>query len=203
MRRHGVRLIGVLVAIAGSLVLVACGYSGAGPSAAQTYSSAPGACSNATASGAAALPDGDGQMGLAPRAMPVTTLPPAVTVGQVQVVVEDGSYGPSSTIFVWAGNGLSQCIYTTDYHSDCSIVVLERQVDGNWQPQANCPRATPTQIAALPPMRAAFVQLPPEASGTQPGVWPVGTYRVAFSYRLDREGADQPIEVDSGSFTIG
>lgn len=203
MRRNGVKFTAVLVAIAGSIVLVACGYSGAGPSAVKTYSSAPGACSNATASAAVVPPGGDGQMRIAPRAVPVTTLPPAVTVDQVQVVVEEGSYEPSSTIFVWAGNGLSQCIYTTDHHSDCSIVVLERQVNGNWQPQANCLRATPTQIVALSPMQAAFVQLPPAAGGTQPGVWPVGTYRVTFSYRLDREGTSQPIEVDSGSFAIG
>lgn len=135
-------------------------------------------------------------------ALPVTTLPPGVTNGQVQVVVESGDYTSQSTIFAWAGNGLSQCIYATDHHSVCSIVVLERQVDAVWQPQAMCPLATPTRTIALPPMQAAFIRLTPTATNGQQGAWQTGTYRVAFSYRLERDGTSQPIEVDSGIFTI-
>ncbi|HEX6800358.1 MAG TPA: hypothetical protein VF116_21785 [Ktedonobacterales bacterium] len=134
--------------------------------------------------------------------MPVTTLPPGVTVGQVRVVVESGEYRSSDTIFAWAGNGLGQCIYATDHHSDCSLGTLERQVDGAWQPQANCQTATPTRTIAVPPLEAAFIRLTPPATGAQPGIWQSGTYRVAFSYRLDQTGTGQPVEVVSDTFTI-
>jgi hypothetical protein len=141
-------------------------------------------------------------MSRAQLAVPVTTLPPGVTVGQVQVVVESGEYSRDSTIFAWAGNGLSQCIYATDHQSGCSIVVLERQVNGEWQPQASCRSATPTRSVALPPIQATFIRLTPPAAGAQQATWQAGIYRVAFGYRLHADGSGQPIDVYSTTFTI-
>lgn len=197
MQRKRFRIIVILLAIAVSAALAACGQATSGSGAGPGSSPAPGACSAPTVS-VADVQRGGEPLSRAPLAVPVTTLPPGVTVGQVQVVVESGDYGPQSTIFVWAGNGLSQCIYATDHQSDCSIVVLERRVNGGWQPQAKCPLATPTRIVALPPMQAAFVRLAPAAAGA----WQTGSYRVAFTYRLDVGATGQAIEVDSTPFAI-
>lgn len=199
MRRSHVRVLAVLLAIALSAALGACGRAIGNASTPPAQSLTPGACPGSS-------PTADSSAGLLGseklRAMPVTTLPPGVTVGQVRVVVESGAYDRGSTIFAWAGNGLGQCIYATDHHSDCSIIVLERQVDSGWQPQADCQLATPTRTLALPPMQADFVRLAPPATGAQPGIWQAGTYRVAFSYHLGQDATGQPIAVVSDPFTV-
>jgi hypothetical protein len=134
--------------------------------------------------------------------VPVTTLPPGVTVGQVQIAVEGNQIGPCDTIALWAGNGLQQSIYTTDHHSACTIVTLQRQVNGAWQSVANCLLATATKIVEVPSMQAAFVQLKPGATGAQGGAWPSGTYRATFSYSLASNGNGQQTAVDSVTFTV-
>lgn len=197
MRRQCVPMLAILLAIAVSATLASCGYTVSDTYVPPARTVTPGVCSNPTAGSA------DARLGSgAARVVPVTTLPPGVTVGQVRVVVENGSYAPDSTIFAWAGNGLSQCIYAADHHSGCSIIVLERQVDSGWQPQADCQLATPARTLALPPMQADFVRLAPPATGAQPGIWQAGTYRVAFSYHLRQDGTGQPIEVVSDPFTV-
>lgn len=201
MRQRCVRLLVVLLAIAMGTALGACERATPGASASHVSSQTAGACSTSTAGGAA-IQSGRAVARAAPQALPVTTLPPGVTVGQVRVVVESGEYDRGSTIFAWAGNGLSQCIDATDHQSACSIIVLERQVGGAWQPQANCLSASPTRTIVLPPMQAAFLRLVPPATGAQPGIWQSGTYRVAFTYRLGEASLGQSIEVDSGPFTI-
>jgi hypothetical protein len=125
-----------------------------------------------------------------------------VTIGQVAVVVESGTYGPASTLPVWAGNGLSQCVYTADHQSDCSVVTLELRVNGEWRPLLRCLRASPTRILAIAPLRADFVTLAPAATGTASGMWTAGTYRVAFTYWLSADGTGPAVEVDSAPFTI-
>lgn len=200
MRRRRARLLVILLAVTMSTVLEACGGASSGASVQHTRPLTPGACSTSEAGDAAA--PGQVTMRVAPHAAPVTTLPPGVTVGQVRVVVENGERSPDSNIFAWVGNGLGQCIYATDHHSDCSIIVLERQVDGAWQPEAKCQSATPTRTIVLPPMQAVFIRLMPITTGAQQGTWQTGTYRVAFRYRLDQDAASQPAEVDSATFVI-
>ena len=181
--------------------LAACGYSISGSGAPPAHALTPAACASPT-TGAAVSRGGSEPRSRAQLAVPVTTLPPGVTVGQVQVVIESGEYGREGTIFAWAGNGLGQCVYATDHQSECSIVVLERRVSGGWQPQAACQLATPTRIVALPPIQAAFIHLAPPAAGAQQATWQAGIYRVAFGYRLNPDGSDQPSEVYSTTFTI-
>ncbi len=201
MRRTRSPLNIILLAVAVSTAVGACGRTLSESGAAPQHSLTLGACLAPTMS-VTDSQRGSEPMLRAPLVVPVTTLPPGVTVDQVQVVVESVSYGPDSTILAWAGNGLSQCIYATDHMSDCSIVVLERQVNGGWQPQADCHASSPARMVTLPPMQAAFIRLMPGATEAQHGVWPVGTYRVAFIYRLEQASTGQAVEVDSTTFTI-
>jgi hypothetical protein len=136
--------------------------------------------------------------------VPVTTLPPGLTVGQVRVVVEADRYGSCDTIPVWAGNGLDHSISGTDHQSDCTIVTLQHRVADTWETLARCLLATPTRVVVLPSMHANFIPLAPGGSGTQQGgAWPAGTYRVAFSYYEGSEPSPGTAKVVySPTFTI-
>jgi len=189
-----------------SLAVTACGYSTAATDVISTVSAVPCATPTAGAS-VASVAEVARVEGHAPhtaqRVAPVTTLPPGVTVGQVGVVVEGDRHGPCDTINLWAGNGLGERIYTTDHHSDCTIVTLERQVSADWQPVAACLLASPTRIVEIASMHANFVQLAPGALGTRERAWPAGTYRVAFGYHTGQQvSATADTLVYSPIFTI-
>ncbi len=200
MQRVWITITGVLLAMAVCLSVAGCGASSAGSGTSATATVAI-TCHTPTPSAAAARLGRQARTAL--RVIPVTTLPPGVAVGQVQISVEGSHFGAHDTIALWAGNGLGQCIYTTDHHSDCTIVTLQRQAAGAWQSVADCPLASPTRIVDLPNMQAIFVRLQPEALGAQAGGWSAGTYRVAFSYTTQQQGLGQQTEVDSASFTVG
>jgi hypothetical protein len=173
-----------------SLAVTACGYSSAAAGATSTVTSVlcPTPTAGASVASVAEVTRVEGHAPhTAQRVAPVTTLPPGVTGGQVGVVVEDDHHGPCETINLWAGNGLGERIYTTDHHSDCTIVTLERQVSADWQPVAVCLLATPTRIVEIASMHAIFVQLAPGALGTRERAWPAGTYRVAFGYHTGQQ----------------
>ncbi len=173
-----------LLAVAMGLIVAGCGFASASTGATSTLT--PVLCPTPTAGASAARSDGH-PAHTAQRVAPITTLPPGVTPFQVRVVVEGDRHGPCETIFVWAGNGLGQRIYTTDHHSDCTIVTLERQVNSEWQPVATCLLASLTRIIEIASMQANFVPLAPGALGTRERAWPTGTYRVAFGYHTGQQ----------------
>jgi hypothetical protein len=200
MGRARISLSVIFLIVAVGLAMAGCGYSTLGADTTPTVT--PIACASPTASASAARRDAQ-PMRASLRFVPITTLPPGITPGQVRVVVEAGRYGPCDPIPVWAGNGLGQSISTTDHHSDCTIVTLERQVDSGWQPVANCLLASPTHIVIVPSMQAEFVRLEPSATGAQAGAWPTGTYRVAFGYHVGQEQASgAETTVYSPTFTV-
>ena len=205
-----VRACVTVLLLAVALGLSACAYPGAGVGTTQTSPPTPVPCPNSTASTAAARHFAhltDQPMHAPLRVVPITTLPPGVSVGEVSVTVLDANGGPlkpSDTIFVYVGNGLSQAICTTDHHSECTAVTLERQVSADWQPVAPCLLATPTQIAELGPIESFNVRLEPSVTGAQSGAWPTGTYRVALTYHLAADGPFVPPEqtISSPIFTV-
>ncbi|HEY7778845.1 MAG TPA: hypothetical protein VIC85_01415 [Ktedonobacterales bacterium] len=202
MRQRRMRAFAVVLATVMSTSLALGGCANGGTGTTTMPPSTLGLCASPTAGGSVARPSGGARVANA-RVVPVSTLPPGVTIGQVAVVVESGTYGRASSIPVWAGNGLSQCIYTMDHQSDCSVVTLELRVNGEWRPQARCLLASPTRILGIAPLRADFVMLTPAATGAASGMWTAGTYRVAFTYRPSADGSSQPVEVDSDPFVIG
>jgi hypothetical protein len=194
----------LVTTLAMALALTACGYSSTGATSTASPTLCPTPTAGASADGAARVrADGHG-LHTARRVLPVTTLPPGVTIGQVRVVVEGDQHGPCETLYVWAGNGLSQSIYATDHHSDCTIVTLQRQVGADWQPVAACLLATPTRSVEIAPMQADFAQLAPNTPGMQERAWPSGTYRLAFGYHTGQQVSTTPDTlVYSLTFTIG
>jgi hypothetical protein len=174
----------VLTALAFALAvsLAACG---ATRTAANTGAAAtPSPCSTATPGGAANRGGGRGPWQMV-DALPVTTLPPAVTVGRVQVVIQDIGYGlcaipANRPLNVYAGNGLDRSIYAADHRSGCSIFTIERWVSAAWRPVAMCLLDSPTRLVDIPSLTSNFAQIKPEVGAT----WPTGVYRAAFAYHV-------------------
>jgi hypothetical protein len=130
------------------------------------------------------------------------TAQPTSGPGQVTVAVDKTHYAPTDTITVTILNGLAAIISTTDHQTNCTIVTLERLVNGAWQPEGACRLMTPTRVVPISP-GTTVQQLSSSA-------WPTGTYRVAFRYFTEPDaelgqGATpgQGAVVYSATFTIG
>ena len=66
---------------------------------------------------------------------------------------------------------------TTDHHTYCSVLTLERlQADGSWQDAAPCLIQTATQLVDIPAHGKLAIQLPPEPG---PAKNEIGVYRVS------------------------
>lgn len=105
-----------------------------------------------------------------------TTAPPAVTAvpGAVTISLDKPQYHAGDLALVMIANGLAQTISATDHHTSCSLVTLEQQVNGAWQPIGLCHLLTPTRLVEIVPGSVTAQKI--GISGT------AGTYRVAFGY---------------------
>ena len=141
------------------------------------------------------------------RVTPHTSATPATTAtsGPVAVAVDEPQYTPADTIVVRIHNGLATPIFARDERSDCTLVDLERWVNGSWQVVAPCVNMRPApHFVQLAPGAALTQQLAPGQSDSSGDAWPAGTYRIAFAYVTS---ADQPFGqstvVYSASFAVG
>jgi hypothetical protein len=122
------------------------------------------------------------------------------TTAQVTVVASQPRYGPQDHVTVTVTNGLASAILAADHQSNCTTVTIERQDGQTWQPQNPCLLRSATRLVTLAPGSATPVDLAPPAGSGASG-WAPGTYRLAFTYRLDQSGTDTSIT--SPPFTIG
>ncbi len=146
--------------------------------------------------------DGHKESSTATAATTATTaLHLSPTPGRVTVAVDKTHYAPTDTISVMIVNGLATSISTTDHQTNCTVVTLERVVNGAWQAEGACRLLTPTRV----------VQILPGTTTQQLGStrWPTGMYRVAFHYFMEPDEAPgqgatlgQGGVVYSASFTI-
>ena len=119
-----------------------------------------------------------------------------------------GARWRADTVSVTVINGLPPPILVEDHQSGCTVVTLERQVDGGWLVVAPCQLETPTLLLSIPSGAAQTVTLRP-AGGPQPRVWQAGTYRFALRYSAGDEGQTKSAAlapaaiVYSQTFTIG
>ncbi len=174
--------VGIRILMSGTVTALSLGLVGCsvGP---QPNAGGPGAASGAT-----------------PR--PSATAQPTSRPGQVTVAVDKTHYAPTDTITVTILNGLATTISTTDHQTNCTVVTLERLVNGAWQPVGACRLMTPTRVVPISP-GTTVQQLGSTA-------WPAGTYRVAFRYFTEPDGEPgqgaspgQGGVVYSATFTIG
>jgi len=150
---------------------------------------------------------GAGQQGGATvSATKVATMTPSS--GAVTLRLGQAHAGVTDTVSVTVINGLPPPILVEDHQSECTVVTLERQVDGGWLVVAPCQLETPTLLLSIPSGAAQTVTLRP-AGGPQPRVWQAGTYRFALRYSAGDEGQTKSAAlapaaiVYSQTFTIG
>ena len=104
--------------------------------------------------------------------------------GPVVVSTDHTTYTPNDTIVVTVQNSLSTPIYAIDTQSSCSILSLQYQVSGAWQPSqvAQCPikrAARPVKIDAGATYKANITAGYP---GLRQSAFPTGSYRLVLLY---------------------
>lgn len=109
----------------------------------------------------------------------------AITQGAVTVTTGKTQFAPAETITVFINNGLSQSIFVADHQTRCSLVTLEIQTGGGWQPVAPCPLMTPTGLIEIAAGITNTQRLGAPGASQQ---WAAGTYRVRLAYAPQRLG---------------
>jgi hypothetical protein len=122
--------------------------------------------------------------------------------GQVTLTLNKTQYDAEDPVIVTVHNGLSQSIWLGDSRTGCPSVVLERQVNGQWQRASNCaPAALPRSVAIA--AGAQTVVRMDAAAGMDTGAgWPAGTYRATLTYATDQKTDSAQSSTQSPQFTV-
>jgi len=104
---------------------------------------------------------------------------PTATEGPVTLGVGATSYHPDATFEVTLSNRDNQTIYFADQLTNCSVILLQRQVNGNWEDMDNCGLGILSAWHTLDPGKQLTVKLAPHAGEH----WPAGLYRARVRYR--------------------
>jgi hypothetical protein len=154
------------------LAVAACGTAGTNGNANRAYD-APPASTTATTTASATI------------AHPSTATPKS-TGGAVALSVGAAQYAGSSRVAITLHNGRSATIYAQEHGTSCSLVVLERLVNGVWQPVFPCADGFPhPQIVRVDPGAALTIHIAPVVTGDAQGLgatWPAGTYRARLQF---------------------
>jgi hypothetical protein len=185
-------MIGTLAAMSG------CGAdSGAG------QPPAVGGSGSAEATSATA---GPGSGGPAPAPGPVggSGAPVPIAKGNVSVQLDASQYRVGAVIHVTVANGTDRPIYTEDFKTDCSIVILQRRDGTAWTDVLGCRLGRPTMTVQIGPALGRTVALDPTGFHLAGGqAFGNGTYRVKFTYRSDPAlGGEDPFTAYSAEFAM-
>jgi hypothetical protein len=170
-----------------------------------------GGGASATTQARSTVTDAPTSTGGAASASPTSA--PASTggaAGRPQLILGAARFGPADDIGVTVRNGASATIYAEARFTDCSIVVLERQVASGWQPVNLCADGTPhPTVTQLAPGAQTALDLAPSAANSSAladssGQWPAGTYRAALTYTTSSSVAfSAGVTVYSATFIVG
>lgn len=95
----------------------------------------------------------------------------------VTMTINALSYRPTDTIIVTLNNQGSQAIFFVDQHTNCTVLLMQRQVDGKWQNIENCYVARRSIWSTLDPGQQLQVKLDPPR-----GNWLPSRYRINLDY---------------------
>jgi len=124
------------------------------------------------------------------------------TLGRVTLTLNKTQYGAEDPVIVTVHNGLNESIWLGDSRTSCPSVVLERLMNGQWQPVSRCALGPKPRSTALSAGAQTVVQLD-ATTGIDTGAgWPKGTYRASLSYTTDQQSASTQTSVQSTQFTI-
>ncbi len=104
--------------------------------------------------------------------------------GQVVISTDRTTYAPGDAIAVTVHNTLSTPIYTIDTLSSCSILSLQQQINGAWQPSqvAQCPLKRRAQLVKIDAGAAYTARITAGYPGMQQLTFPAGSYRLVLLY---------------------
>ena len=118
---------------------------------------------------------------------------PAVTLQ-----VGAASYQPGSSISVTIKNQSTQAIYFADHRTNCTVLLLERQVASAWEPVAPCKLMIMTRLHSLKAGEPLEVKI---VTSDQ---WPTGSYRARLDYSFKSDaGVGAPTIIYSSLFRVG
>jgi hypothetical protein len=152
------------------------------------------AMSGCGGNGASHAGDGSGEAASAPA-------------GGVSVRLDADRYDVGDVVRVTVTNGTGRPVYTEDFKTACSIVTLQRADASRWTDILGCQLGRPTATVTVAPGAAHEVELDPASfhltSDRAGPAFGAGTYRVAFTYRLERATVDdEPLSVSSPEFAV-
>jgi hypothetical protein len=102
---------------------------------------------------------------------------PQPPTGSVTLQVGATRYQVGSEVSVTIKNLSQQTISFADHQTNCTVLLLERQVFDSWEPVAPCKSMVMTRLHSL----KAGASL--EVKFTTSGQWPTGRYRATLGYR--------------------
>jgi hypothetical protein len=135
------------------------------------------------------------------------TSPPTQAGGAVRLTTDHTSYRPNEPIHVTVTNTLDQSIYALDTRASCSILGLEWQVGGAWQPaeSARCPLGRMALVVEIAPGATYQTTISAGYPGLRAANFPAGTYRLVLNYSSAKLGLGETgagTILYSASFTI-
>src|SRR5437867_1702355 len=71
--------------------------------------------------------------------------------GEVSVKLDAGEYRVGSVVHVTVSNGMDRPVYTEDFKTACSVVILQRQEGGAWTDILGCKLGRPTTTVTVSP----------------------------------------------------
>lgn len=135
------------------------------------------------------------------------TSPPTQTSGPVRIATDHSTYRPNEPIRVSVINTLAQSIYGEDTRASCSILTIETQANGSWQPAqgAECPLGRIALVVEVKPGATYQATITAGYPGLRAGAFAPGIYRLGLGYSLSQVSAGEPgplVINYSASFTI-
>jgi hypothetical protein len=116
---------------------------------------------------------------------PTKAPPHSALTGPVTLNASASVYQPGDTIVLILNNQSGQTIHFPDHLTDCTVILLQRLVNGIWTPVAPCRLMTVTRLHSLNPGQDLVVRLiAPRTLGTYRGVlayFAPGSSRTIFS----------------------
>ncbi|HYT28725.1 MAG TPA: hypothetical protein VEL72_06880 [Ktedonobacteraceae bacterium] len=104
---------------------------------------------------------------------------PTATEGPVTLRVGATLSHTSDTFEVILSNRDDQTIYFADHQTNCSVILLQQEVNGNWVDVDNCGLGSLSAWHTLDSGKQLTVKLAPRTGDR----WPTGLYRAQLRYR--------------------
>jgi hypothetical protein len=117
---------------------------------------------------------------------PTMTAEPSRPAGSgfVTLRTDASTYRTSDAISVTVSNQRAQTIQFLDHLTDCTVVLMQRNVNGSWESINLCKLMIVTRVHTLEPGQSLAVKLVAPANQ-----WLPGLYRISFSYDASQDSS--------------